>query len=49
MSSLSLFFTKESNLVNFGSLSSTITKGAFAYIGGKLGKLPNQLREAVTR
>ena len=49
MSSLSLWFAKESILIKYFTLSSTITKDAFAYIGGKLGKLPNQVKETASR
>ena len=49
MRSTSLSTTKESKFINLVNLSITIFKEAFAHIGGKLGGLPNQRRETVSR
>ena len=49
MKILSSYPTKLSMLTNLVKLSSTIIKYAFAFIEGKLGELPNQSRETVSR
>ena len=49
MNSLSSSTTEELMFINLINLSSTIIKDAFAHIRGKLGGIPNQRRETVSR
>ena len=49
MNSLLSSPTKDLMFIKLVNLSSTIIKGAFGHIRGKLGELPNQRREKVAR
>ena len=49
INSLSASPTKESMFSNFFNLYSTIIKDTFGHIGGRIGVLPNQRRETVSR
>ena len=47
MNSLSLSTTDEKRLIQIIRQSSNTIKDAFVHIGGKLAKLPNQIRDTV--
>ena len=49
MNSLASSPTKESMLIKIVNLSLNTLKYAFAHIRGKIGELPNQRRETVSR